>query len=204
MRHLVAHRKLGRTSSHRRALLRNLCTSFVIHERIVTTLPKAKELRPFAEHAVTLGRRARAAREAGKTEAAVHATRLAAGYFFAGNSGVDAKKHDQTAERTAGVAALKKLTSDLAQRFADRPGGYTRILKLGRRKGDGAELALIEFVGSENKKAVAAKDDAAKSKGKKEAKGKKADKAEAAEPEAKKEKKSRWSRQKKSDSADEK
>ena len=208
MRHLVAHRKLGRTSSHRRALLRNLCTSFVIHERIVTTLPKAKELRPFAEHAVTLGRRARAAREAGQTEAAVHATRLAAGYFFAGNSGVDSKKHNQTAERTAGVAALKKLTSDLAQRFADRPGGYTRILKLGRRKGDGAELALIEFVGSENKKAVAAKDEASqskgKSKGKKEAKGKKANKAEAAEPEAKKEKKSRWSRKKKSESADEK
>lgn len=204
MRHLVAHRKLGRTSSHRRALLRNLCTSFVIHERIVTTLPKAKELRPFAEHAVTLGRRARAAREAGQTEAAVHATRLAAGYFFAGNSGVDSKKHNQGAERTAGVAALKKLTSDLAQRFADRPGGYTRILKLGRRKGDGAELALIEFVGSENKKAVAAKDDTAKAKGKKEAKGKKADKAEAAEPEAKKEKKSRWSRKKKSESADEK
>lgn len=204
MRHLVAHRKLGRTSSHRRALLRNLCTSFVIHERIVTTLPKAKELRPFAEHAVTLGRRARAAREAGQPEAAVHATRLAAGYFFAGNSGVDSKKHNQSAERTAGVAALKKLTSDLAQRFADRPGGYTRILKLGRRKGDGAELALIEFVGSENKKAVAAKDDTAKSKGKKEAKVKKADKAEAAEPEAKKEKKSRWSRKKKSESADEK
>lgn len=204
MRHLVAHRKLGRTSSHRRALLRNLCTSFVIHERIVTTLPKAKELRPFAEHAVTLGRRARAAREAGKTEAAVHATRLAAGYFFAGNSGVESKQHDKNAERTAGVAALQKLTSDLAQRFADRPGGYTRILKLGRRKGDGAELALIEFVGSENKKAVAARDDAGKSKGKKEAKGKKADKAQAAEPEAKKEKKSRWSRKKKSESADDK
>ena len=68
MRHLVAHRKLGRTSSHRRALLRNLCTSFVLHERIMTTLPKAKELRPFAEKAVTLGRRARAAREAGRAK----------------------------------------------------------------------------------------------------------------------------------------
>ena len=66
MRHLVAHRKLGRTSAHRRALLRNLCTSFVLHERIVTTLPKAKELRPFAERAITLGRRARAARAADK------------------------------------------------------------------------------------------------------------------------------------------
>ncbi len=157
MRHLVAHRKLGRTSSHRRALLRNLCTSFVLHERIVTTLPKAKELRPFAERAVTLGRRARAAREAGEGEAAVHATRLAAVYFFAGNRGPDSKKHNPSSERTAGVAALRKLTGDLAERFAERPGGYTRILKLGRRKGDGAEMALIEFVGSETKKPVEAK-----------------------------------------------
>ena len=118
MRHLVAHRKLGRTSAHRRALLRNLCTSFVLHERIVTTLPKAKELRPFAERAVTLGRRARAARAADKPEAALHATRLAAGFFFAGNMGAESKQHGQAAERTAGVAALKKLTGELAERFA--------------------------------------------------------------------------------------
>jgi len=152
MRHLVAHRKLGRTSSHRQALLRNLCTSFVLHERIVTTLPKAKELRPFAERAVTLGRRARAARLAEDKGAAVHATRLAARFFFPGNSGEASKQHTQGAERTAGVAALKKLTGDLAERFAERPGGYTRILKLGPRKGDGAEMALIEFIGSESKK----------------------------------------------------
>jgi large subunit ribosomal protein L17 len=158
MRHLVAHRKLGRTSPHRRALLRNLCTSFVIHERLVTTLPKAKELRPFAERAVTLGRRARAARAAEQPEAALHATRLAASFFFAGNAGPESKQHFQGSERTAGVAALRKLTGELAERFADRPGGYTRILKLGRRKGDGAEMALIEFVGSEGKKAVAARE----------------------------------------------
>jgi large subunit ribosomal protein L17 len=157
MRHLVAHRKLGRTSAHRRALLRNLCTSFVLHERIVTTLPKAKELRPFAESAVTLGLRARAARAADKPEDALHATRLAAGYFFAGNTGAESKQHGQAAERTAGVAALKKLTGELAERFAERPGGYTRILKLGPRKGDGAEMALIEFIGSERKKTVSAK-----------------------------------------------
>lgn len=154
MRHLVAHRKLGRTSSHRKALLRNLCTSLVMHERIITTLPKAKELRPFTEHVITLGRKARAMRESGKIESAVHLTRQAAAYFFPGNAGLDSKQHNPESERTAGVAALKKLTGELAERFANRPGGYIRIYKLGPRKGDGAEMALIEFVGSEDKKAV--------------------------------------------------
>lgn len=161
MRHLVAHRKLGRTSSHRKALLKNLCTSFVLHERIITTLPKAKELRPFAERAITLGRRARAAREEGRNEAALHAARRAAAFFFSGNTGVASKQHDSGAKRTAGVAALQKLTGELAERFADRPGGYTRIFKLGPRKGDGAEMALIELVGSEDKEPV--KDKAEKS-----------------------------------------
>jgi large subunit ribosomal protein L17 len=159
MRHLVAHRKLGRTSSHRKALLRNLATSLVLHERVMTTLPKAKELRPFVEHAITLGRRARRAHADGQGAAAVHATRLASNYFFAGNADRDwSKPHLQKKERTAGVAALKKLTGELAERFAERPGGYTRILKLGRRQGDGAEMALIEFIGSENKKTVAEKE----------------------------------------------
>ncbi len=97
---------------------------------------------------VTLGRRARALRAAGSTEEALHLTRQAAAWFFAGNAGYDSKQHDSTAERTAGVAALQKITGELAERFADRPGGYTRIYKLGPRKGDGAEMALIEFVGS--------------------------------------------------------
>ncbi|MBK9316048.1 MAG: 50S ribosomal protein L17 [Acidobacteria bacterium] len=158
MRHLVAHRKLGRTSSHRKALLRNLCTSLVLHERVMTTLPKAKELRPYVERVVTLGRRARAAREAGNNEQAVHLIRQAAASFFPGNAGAFSKKHDQSAERTAGVAALQKLSGDLAARFVDRPGGYTRIYKLGPRKGDGAEMAIIEFVGSEDKKAVKVKE----------------------------------------------
>jgi large subunit ribosomal protein L17 len=154
MRHLVAHRKLGRTSSHRKALLRNLCTSLVESERLITTLPKAKELRPYVEKAITLGRRVRAARAAGQTQTAVHLTRQAAVYFFSGNAGEYSKQHDQEVERTAGVAALQKLTGTLAERFTDRPGGYTRIFKLGPRKGDGAEMALIEFVGSEDKKPV--------------------------------------------------
>jgi large subunit ribosomal protein L17 len=117
-------------------------------------LPKAKELRPFAEHVITLGRRARKAREDGENETAVHLTRQAANYFFPGNANWDSKQHNPQAERTGGVKALRKVTGELAERFAERPGGYTRILKLGRRKGDGAELALIEFVGSESKKPV--------------------------------------------------
>ncbi|MBI1766635.1 MAG: 50S ribosomal protein L17 [Acidobacteria bacterium] len=154
MRHLVAHRKLGRTSSHRKALLRNLCASLVEHERIITTLPKAKELRPFAEQVITLGRKARKAREAGKPETALHLARQAANAFFPGNSNWDSKQHDPNAERTAGVAAVRKVTGELAERFAERPGGYTRILKLGKRKGDGAELALIEFVDAKVKTPV--------------------------------------------------
>ncbi len=150
MRHLVAHRKLGRTSSHRKALLRNLCTSLVLHERIITTLPKAKELRPYIEKVVTLGRKARVQREAGAVEKAVHLTRQVAANFFPGNAGYDSKQHDSTADRTAGVAAVKKITGELAERYATRPGGYTRIYKLGWRKGDGAEMALIEFVGNES------------------------------------------------------
>src|SRR3989441_8566266 len=81
MRHRVAHRKLGRKTEHRIALLRNLCTSLITHERLITTLPKAKELRPFAERAITLGKRALAAEA---PEAALHNRRLAAGYFFSG------------------------------------------------------------------------------------------------------------------------
>ena len=159
MRHLVAHRKLGRTSSHRKALLRNLCTSLVLNERVITTLPKAKELRPYVEKVVTLGRKANRARKAGQTEAALHATRLASASFFPGNAGPESRQHDSEAKRTAGVAALKKLTGELAERFAERPGGYIRILKLGKRKGDGAERALIEFIGSEGKKPVTDKEE---------------------------------------------
>jgi large subunit ribosomal protein L17 len=150
MRHRVAHRKLGRKTEHRLALLRNLCTSLITHERLITTLPKAKELRPFAERAITLGKRALAAEA---PASALHNRRLAAAYFFAGNTNrvPDGGYKRPQAPRTAGVAALDKLFDELASRFAERPGGYTRILKLGARRGDGAEMALIELLGSEAK-----------------------------------------------------
>lgn len=150
MRHKLAHRKLGRTSEHRKALLRNLCTSLIEHERLVTTLPKAKELRPFAERAITLGKRGFTAET---PEEALHARRLAAGYLFAGNTDrvPDGGYKRPMAPRTAGVMALDKLFDEIAERFVDRPGGYTRILKLGPRKGDGAEMALIELLGSDTK-----------------------------------------------------
>jgi len=143
---------LGRTTEHRLALLRNLCTSLITHERVITTLPKAKELRPFAEHAITLGKRALAA---DVPEKALHNRRLAAAYFFSGNTNrvPDGGYKRPQAPRTAGVAALDKLFDELASRFADRPGGYTRILKLGVRRGDGAQMALIELLGSESKEA---------------------------------------------------
>lgn len=123
MRHRVAHRKLGRTSPHRMALLRNLATSLLDKERIRTTLAKAKELRPFAEKLITLARR---------EDNRVHARRLAS-------------RHVQSNE------VLKKLFDTLGPRFAGRHGGYSRILKLGARQGDGAEMAILELVGSEFK-----------------------------------------------------
>jgi len=116
MRHRKTGRKLNRTPSHRRAMLRNMATSLFLHERIETTTAKAKELRPYAERLITLAKRGD-----------LHARRLAAG-----------KVRDR--------AVVGKLFDELGPRFQDRPGGYTRILKLGARKGDAADMALIELV----------------------------------------------------------
>jgi len=149
MRHLKAHRKLGRTSEHRNSLLRNLATSLINskNERIVTTLPKAKELRPFVERAITLSRQAQSLPKEGSEARALHLRRQAAGFFHAGNMGAPTVPGRQARpERTAGVAALKRLFGELGERYKDRPGGYTRILKLGHREGDRAELAIIELV----------------------------------------------------------
>ena len=152
MRHLKAHRKLGRTSEHRTSMLRNLATSLINSrdERIVTTLPKAKELRPFVERAITLSRQAQSLpKEDGSKARALHLRRQAAGFFHAGNTAAKAlagKRGQVRPERTSGVAALKRLFGELGERYKDRPGGYTRILKLGHREGDRAELAIIELV----------------------------------------------------------
>ncbi len=119
MRHKIAGRKLGRNPAHRRSLLRNLVTSFLEHERLVTTVPKAKELRPLAEKMITLGKRD-----------TLHARRQVQSYLLSD-------------------VATKKVFDTIAPRFSDRPGGYSRIVRLGPRVGDGADMAVIELLGSE-------------------------------------------------------
>ncbi len=128
MRHRVGHRKLGRVTEHRIALLRNQASALLAHEHITTTLPKAKELRPFVEKLITTAKRG--VRAADPKGATLSARRLVMRHVV--DEDVVAKLFDQ-----------------LAPRFMERPGGYTRILKLGYRRGDGAETALVELVGSE-------------------------------------------------------
>jgi large subunit ribosomal protein L17 len=135
------------------SMLRNLAVSLINskEERIVTTLPKAKELRPYVEKAITLSRRARGLEGDGAETRALHLRRQAAGFFHAGNlqhATLSGKRGQLRPARTAGVAALKRLFDELGERYQDRPGGYTRILKLGHRVGDNAELAIIELVGN--------------------------------------------------------
>jgi large subunit ribosomal protein L17 len=169
-------------------MLRNLATSLINsrEERIVTTLPKAKELRPFVERAITLSRKARSLADDGSDAQALHLRRQAAGFFHAGNttvSEVTGKRGQLRPERTAGVAALRRLFTDLGARYKDRPGGYTRILKLGTRDGDRAELAIIELVDNprEVEAAEAAKKRKASSSKKKRGRDKEAKETETAE-----------------------
>lgn len=116
MRHGNAHRKLGRTSAHRTAMFANMAASLIKHEQIVTTLPKAKELRPFVEKLITLGKRGD-----------LHARRIAI-------------------SRVRDVEQVGKLFTTLGPRYAGRNGGYIRVLKAGYRHGDNAAMAVIEFV----------------------------------------------------------
>ena len=157
MRHQKAHRKLGRTSEHRMSMLRNLAVSLINsrEERIVTTLPKAKELRPFVERAITLSRKASNLEGDDSGPRALHLRRQAAGFFHAGNmqqSALTGKRGQLRPPRTAGMAALKRLFDELGERYKDRPGGYTRIFKLGRRAGDNAEIAIIELVDNQSER----------------------------------------------------
>jgi large subunit ribosomal protein L17 len=157
MRHQKAHRKLGRNSEHRMSMLLNLAVSLINsrEERIVTTLPKAKELRPFVERAITLSRKANGLEGEDSSARALHLRRQAAGFFHAGNmqqSALTGKRGQLRLPRTAGVAALKRLFDELGERYKDRPGGYTRIFKLGRRAGDNAELAIIELVDNQSER----------------------------------------------------
>lgn len=135
-------------------MLRNLAVSLINSrdERIVTTLPKAKELRPFVERVITLSRKASNLEGDNSGPRALHLRRQAAGFFHAGNmtSALNGKRGQVRPQRTAGMAALKRLFDELGERYKDRPGGYTRILKLGHRPGDNAELAIIELVGNQS------------------------------------------------------
>jgi len=156
MRHLKAHRKLGRDTEHRISLLRNLATSLINsrEDRIVTTLPKAKELRPFIEKAITLSRKAASLEGNGSEARGVHLRRQAAAFFHAGNfrRAISTRRGQTPPPRSAGVAAMSRLFDELGDRYKDRPGGYTRIIKMGRRAGDGAELAIIELVDNSREK----------------------------------------------------
>lgn len=129
MRHGVRGRKLGRTTAHRQAMFRNQLASLVKHERIRTTLPKAKDMRPIAEKVITQGKRG-----------TIAARRI-----------VRRMLPDRT--------LVRKVFDDLAPRMNDRPGGYLRILKLGPRKGDGAEMALLELVDYDPARLVEDEDD---------------------------------------------
>ena len=128
MRHRYAHRRLGRDTQHRKALLRNLATDLLHHEHLVTTVPKAKEVRPIVERLITVAKRGvKAAEPKGRTLAAFRLVKT----------------------EIVNDEVVSKLFEQLAPRFMDRPGGYTRILRLGHRRGDGGEIAQIELLGSE-------------------------------------------------------
>jgi large subunit ribosomal protein L17 len=128
MRHRVAHRKLGRVTEHRIALLRNQAVALIRHERIRTTVPKAKELRPFVERIISIAKRSLDAPEGS-------------------SRGVSARR--MVARDVADRDVVRKLFDSIAPRYTGRPGGYTRMMRIGRRRGDAADMAEVELVGSE-------------------------------------------------------
>ncbi len=130
MNHRKAYRKLGRNPSHRRALFRNLATSLILHNRIETTLHKAKELRRVADKLVTLGKKD-----------SLHSRRQAMSYLFAIN-----RKENGSKEK---LTAVHRLFTEIAPRYKERDGGYTRVVRTRNRNGDNAKMAVIEFVEEE-------------------------------------------------------
>ena len=128
MRHRVAHRKLGRVTEHRIAMLRNQAVALIQHERIQTTVPRAKELRPFVERIISIAKRSLNAPEGSA-------------------QGVTARR--LVARDIADRLVVRKLFDTIAPRYTERPGGYTRMLRLGHRRGDAAEVAAVELIGSE-------------------------------------------------------
>ena len=135
MRHRVAHRKLGRTTEHRISMLRNQATALLLHEHLTTTVAKAKELRPFVERLITVAKRGLAEGSVGK------------------NGGPDGIKvlnaRRLVMQDLQDRDVVTKLFDTVAPRFESRPGGYTRLLRLGFRKGDATEMAQVELIGSE-------------------------------------------------------
>ena len=128
----MAYRKLGRTSSQRKAMLRDLTTDLLINESIVTTEARAKEIRKTVEKMITLGKRGD-----------LHARRQAAAFV---RSEIASENYDEATDKYTATTALQKLFDDIAPRYAERNGGYTRIVKIGQRKGDGALEVLLELV----------------------------------------------------------
>ena len=128
----MAYRKLGRTSSQRKAVLRDLTTDLIINEAIVTTEARAKEIRKTVEKMITLGKRGD-----------LHARRQAAAFV---RNEIASESYDEATDKYTSTTALQKLFSEIAPRYAERNGGYTRILKTEPRRGDAAPMAIIELV----------------------------------------------------------
>src|SRR5437868_7705107 len=138
MRHRVAHRKLGRVTEHRIAMLRNQATSLLRYEHLTTTVPRAKELRPFVERLITIAKRGVAGSQGAEAPAKGNAGN---GHLLNARRRVMQDLQDRE--------VVTKLFDTIAPRFATRPGGYTRLLRIGFRKGDSAEVAQVELIGSE-------------------------------------------------------
>jgi len=149
MRHRVAHRKLGRVTEHRIAMLRNQATALLRHEHLTTTVPRAKELRPFVERLITIAKRG----------------------LKAGGNGHLLTARRMVMQDLQDRAVVTKLFDTIAPRFEARPGGYTRLLRIGYRKGDSAEIAQVELIGSEFNPRAKAEADAAATDAKPKAKG---------------------------------